>query len=73
VFKPEQINHDFHWLFVMGRMKPGVSIAQAQADMQVVPAVLLRITRNRTRDGVRAWSCSTTISFPATLNASCGC
>ena len=35
-FKPEQINHDFHWLLVMGRMKPGVTLAQAQADMQVV-------------------------------------
>jgi putative ABC transport system permease protein len=35
-FKPDQINHDFHWLLVMGRMKPGVSIAQAQADMAVV-------------------------------------
>jgi putative ABC transport system permease protein len=35
-FKPEQINHDFHWLLVMGRMKPGVSVAQAQADMAVV-------------------------------------
>ena len=25
VFKPEQLNHDFHWLLVMGRLKPGVS------------------------------------------------
>jgi putative ABC transport system permease protein len=35
-FKPDQINHDFHWLFVMARMKTGVSLTQAQADMQVV-------------------------------------
>jgi putative ABC transport system permease protein len=35
-FKPEQLNHDFHWLLVMGRVKPGVSLAQAQADMEVV-------------------------------------
>jgi putative ABC transport system permease protein len=35
-FKPEQINHDFHWLLVMGRMKPGVTLSQAQADMDVV-------------------------------------
>jgi putative ABC transport system permease protein len=35
-FKPDQINHDFHWLLVMGRMKPGVSLQQAQADMEVV-------------------------------------
>src|SRR5271170_7577060 len=36
VFKPEQVNHDFHWLLVMGRMKPGVTIKQAQADMDAV-------------------------------------
>jgi len=35
-FKPEQLNHDFHWLLVMGRVKAGVSLAQAQADMEVV-------------------------------------
>ena len=36
VFKPEQINHNFHWLLVMGRLKPGVSLATAGADMAVV-------------------------------------
>ena len=36
VFKPEQINHDFHWLLVMGRLKPGVTIKQAQGDMDAV-------------------------------------
>jgi putative ABC transport system permease protein len=35
-FKSEQINHDFHWLFVMGRLKPGVTIEQANADMDAV-------------------------------------
>jgi putative ABC transport system permease protein len=35
-FKPDQINHDFHWLLVMGRLKLGVSIKQAQADMDSV-------------------------------------
>jgi predicted permease len=35
-FKPEQINHDFRWLLVMGRLKPGVTIAQANADMDAV-------------------------------------
>jgi putative ABC transport system permease protein len=35
-FLPEQINHDYHWLLTMGRLKPGVTRQQAQADMDVV-------------------------------------
>jgi putative ABC transport system permease protein len=38
VFKPEQINHDFHWLLSIGRLKPGVTLKQAQADMDSVTA-----------------------------------
>ena len=34
--KPEQINHDFHFLLAMGRLKDGVSIQQAQSDMDAV-------------------------------------
>ena len=37
-FAPEQVNHDFHWLLVMGRLKPGVTLAQATADMKNVTA-----------------------------------
>jgi putative ABC transport system permease protein len=36
VFKPEQLNHDFHWLLVMGRLKPGVTLKQGQANMDMV-------------------------------------
>ena len=33
-FKPEQINHQARWLLIMGRLKDGVSIQQANAEMQ---------------------------------------
>jgi putative ABC transport system permease protein len=35
-FKPEQINHDFHFILVLGRLKPGVTLQQANADMEAV-------------------------------------
>jgi putative ABC transport system permease protein len=37
-FRPEQINHDYHWLLAMGRMKPDITLQQAQADMDAVTA-----------------------------------
>lgn len=53
-FKPDQINHDFHWLLVIGRLKPGVSISQAQADMNVVTA---RIAQKHPQSN-KGWSAS---------------
>jgi putative ABC transport system permease protein len=35
-FRPEQINHSYHWLLTMGRMNPGLTLKQAQADMDAV-------------------------------------
>ena len=35
-FRPEQLNHDFHFLLVMGRLKPGVTLEQANAEMNVI-------------------------------------
>ena len=37
-FKPDQLNHDFHWLLVMGRLKNGVTLQQARANMDMVTA-----------------------------------
>jgi putative ABC transport system permease protein len=39
-FRPEQINHDNHWILVMGRLKDGVTRTQAQADMSNIAAQL---------------------------------
>jgi putative ABC transport system permease protein len=41
-FRPDQITHDFHWLLVTGRLKPGVTVAQAQANMNVVTAQIAK-------------------------------
>ena len=43
VFKPEQLNHDFHWLLVMARMKPGVTLHQAQQNMDAVTAHIAQV------------------------------
>lgn len=43
VFKPEQLNHDFHWLLSIGRLKPGVTVKQAQADMDSVTAHIAKV------------------------------
>lgn len=39
-FKPEDINRQNHRFLISGRLKPGVSIAEAQADLQVIAARL---------------------------------
>ena len=36
VFKPDQINHDFHWLLAMARLKPSTTTKQGQSDMDAV-------------------------------------
>jgi putative ABC transport system permease protein len=53
-FKPEQINHNRRWLPVMGRLKPGISIAEAQAEMNVVAQ---RIARDHPESN-KNWSVS---------------
>jgi putative ABC transport system permease protein len=43
VFTPDQMNHDVHRLLILGRLKPGVTIAQANADMDAVTRHLAEI------------------------------
>lgn len=38
VFKPDQLNHDYHWLYVMARLKPGVSLERAQTEISAIVA-----------------------------------
>ncbi len=54
VFKPEQLNHDFHWLLVMGRLKPGVTIKQAQANMDAVTLTIAK-AYPKSNQGWGAW------------------
>lgn len=35
-FTPDQLDRDLNWLFVMGRLKPGVSLAQANANIDAI-------------------------------------
>jgi putative ABC transport system permease protein len=35
-FQPEEINRQGHWLLVLGRLKPGVTLAAANAEMAVI-------------------------------------
>ena len=40
IFKPEQLNRQQHWLRVIGRLRPGVSLEQARAKMTLLRASL---------------------------------
>jgi putative ABC transport system permease protein len=42
-FKPDQTTHDNHSLLVMGRLKPGVTLQQANADMDIVTRRLTEV------------------------------
>lgn len=38
IFKPDQLNHDYHWINVVGRLKKGVSVTQAQMEIDALAA-----------------------------------
>ncbi len=37
-FRPQDLNRDMRWLTVMGRLRPGVTIAQAQSELNAISA-----------------------------------
>ena len=49
--RPEDITREFHYLLVMGRLKPGVTLAAANADMAVI-AQRLAQTYPKTNEGL---------------------
>ncbi len=52
-FRPEQVTHDANAGLVMARLKDGVSIAQAQAEMDVIAAQLReRVSANNANRGI---------------------
>jgi putative ABC transport system permease protein len=42
-FRPDQITHDRRWLAVMGRMKPGVTLQQANAEVDALTRQILKL------------------------------
>ena len=36
VFNSDQLNHDYHWINVIGRLKPGINITQAQTEANAI-------------------------------------
>jgi putative ABC transport system permease protein len=41
-FKPEQRTRNFHWMGAIGRLKPGVTMEQARANMEAIAANIAR-------------------------------
>jgi putative ABC transport system permease protein len=46
-FKPEHLNYKFAWLLARGRLKPGVSLQQAQANLDAITATIGKIHPER--------------------------
>ena len=50
IYKPEQMNRGFHWLLSVGRLKPGVTLEQAQQQMSAIDARLTDLSPAWKRD-----------------------
>jgi len=72
-FKPEQLAHDRHWLLVMGRLKPGVALQQANAEMDSVTRHIAEIYPASNKPGVQVLNLSIMISPARTRLRACGC
>lgn len=44
IFQADQMNRDFHWLSVTGRLRDGVTLAGARAEMEQIHGVLAEIS-----------------------------
>ena len=42
VFNSKQLNHDYHWINVIGRLKPGIKLIQAQTEANVIAERIAR-------------------------------
>ena len=52
VFGPNRLNHEYHWINVVARLKPGVSVAQAQME---IDSIVARTAQVYPKSG-RGWS-----------------
>jgi putative ABC transport system permease protein len=50
IFRPDQMNRGFHWLQSVGRMKAGITLAQAQEEMSAIDASLTDVTPTWKKD-----------------------
>ena len=50
IFSPDQMNRGFHWLSSVARLKPGVSLEQAQQEMSAIDASLTDVSPDWKKD-----------------------
>ena len=49
-FAPEQLTRDYHWFGAVGRLRPGVTVEQARAEMRAISASLSSVQPAFKRD-----------------------